>query len=326
DESMLPKLLPCVHDVSPDVRLLAIQAFGVIANAKKGGNKGGNIDCTFVKPLMDHPHVETAIAANWLTFVTGTSGDRSVARDKLKKLILSKDQHIALTAASSLSATGAQGVALAREMLERCDDSLVRINLAAYLIWQRQQYAAQVIAEELSTLSDRLSWQSCGIFTYVAAGSVTHAEAGSETCETVDLLTRLDLYSMVATCEYPGLQAILKSYLRDCTWGVSGQAASIMVQEGMQTLDGLRDLLTDPSPVVSLQAAFILAFYSQDAEALSVLLQHYPKASRAMKERILYAVASIGSSDALPFLVQTLDEPFEVLRIAAARAILLLKT
>ena len=95
-----------------------------------------------------------------------------------------------------------------------------------------------------------------------------------------------------------------------------------MIQEGLETPEALRYLLFDPTPAISSQAAFILALYFQDQEALEVLLQHYPKAARAMKEHILHAIGSIGSTDALPFLVQVLDEPFESLRIAAARAIL----
>lgn len=42
-----------------------------------------------------------------------------------------------------------------------------------------------------------------------------------------------------------------------------------------------------------------------------------------MKEYILFAIGRVGNKSSLPFLVQVLKEPFETLRVSAARAILL---
>src|SRR5262249_3489726 len=127
---------------------------------------------------------------------------------------------------------------------------------------------------------------------------------------------------MLATCEYPELSNVLKKFLINRTWGSTSQAASIIVREGLETIEALQVLLQDPSPVVSSQAAYLLAIHFQDQDALKVLQRLYKSSSRVFKERVLYAIGSFGSSAALPFLVKVLDEPFESLRVAAARAII----
>lgn len=321
DDTSLQFVQSCVNDPSPDVRLLAIQSLGIIVSVKKENS----VSSALIQPLVDHPHVETAIAANWLLFMVGNQAERALAEEKLRKWLFSPNPRVRLLAVASLGATGSQGLFIANDVMNKSSDPLVRINLAIYMIWQRNELlrASQVIAKDLAAISDRLSWGKFGIFSYVDSNCRVHVEGCERVPEIIDLQTRLDLYSMLATCDYNQLHDILKSFLRERTWGITGQAASLMVQEGLETLEAMRDLLFDPAPAVSMQAAFILAFYSQDQEALKILEQQYTSSSRVIKERILYAIGSIGSPTALPFLVQVLDEPFESLRVSAARAILL---
>lgn len=321
DDSFLPFVQSCLNDPSPEVRILAIQSLGIMASIKKENN----FPLSALESLVDHPNIETAIAANWLIFVMGNEEKRAVAQENLRKWLFSKNKKIRLLAVASLTSTGSKGLILASDIMDKSSDPLVRINLAVYMIWQRKEIlrASHVIAKDLSVIPEYLSWENFGVFSYVASNCTAHTEGLERVPEMLDLQTRLDLYSMLATCEYHQLHEILQSFLRERTWGITGQTASIMIQEGLETLEALRVLLVDPSPTVSLQAAFILAFYSQDQEALKILEKQYTVSSRAIKERILYAIGSIGSQQALPFLVQVLDEPFESIRIAAARAILL---
>ena len=95
------------------------------------------------------------------------------------------------------------------------------------------------------------------------------------------------------------------------------------MQEGLIYFEELKRLVNDDCPEIALQAAFLLAFYAQDDDALKVLTSAFANSPRHMKEYILYAVATIGTKSALPFLVQVLNEPSESLRVMAARGILI---
>jgi HEAT repeat protein len=115
----------------------------------------------------------------------------------------------------------------------------------------------------------------------------------------------------------------LRSQLTARSWGVTLEASAFVMQEHTERFECLLELLDDKNPEVSLQAAFILAHFTQNEKASDVLEKQYPKVSRELKEYILFAIGQIGAKRSLQFLTSVLDEPFESLRISAARSILL---
>lgn len=137
------------------------------------------------------------------------------------------------------------------------------------------------------------------------------------------MFCRLSLFAVGATCPNTTILEYVRNFLQDRTWGISGYAASLLLQESDQFhIDSLQKLLEDPSYEIRLQAAFLLALKNQDAKALDLLIQFYPKATRKIKELIITGVGAIGQKSALPFLYTVLDEPFPTLRLKAAGAIL----
>ena len=71
-----------------------------------------------------------------------------------------------------------------------------------------------------------------------------------------------------------------------------------------------------------LQAALILATLGGDPEAIKVLEEAYPEASREIKIRILEAIGSIADYETIPFLIAVMKEPFQMLRVVAASALI----
>jgi HEAT repeat protein len=61
----------------------------------------------------------------------------------------------------------------------------------------------------------------------------------------------------------------------------------------------------------------------QDKKALSIFESAYPLVSRQRKEQILHGIGQIGDPSSIAFLVKVLNEPFESIRLSAARALLL---
>ena len=96
-----------------------------------------------------------------------------------------------------------------------------------------------------------------------------------------------------------------------------------LIEEGdEEALSMVRELLNDPEQKIRVQAAFILALLGSDPEAVKVLQEAYPNVEREMKVQILEALAHIGAPESIPFLMNILKEPFQVLRVVAASALI----
>lgn len=313
DKKNIGLIHPLLNDPSFDVRLASINCLGVIE---------ADVSEEELQALFQHKDLKTQILGAWLALVKGKR--QTDALLCLEKYLHSSDRQVRLFCAGAIAQSGPHGISFAKKMLTHHDDPLVRLNLAMGLIWERSDL---VLASQqlLSALKDpmRLSWHSIGIFRFIGTSTSQHVGGFVRLPESQDLLLRLELYGMLATCPKTNLKDSLKTFLKERTWGISGQTAFLMIQEELLYVDELKELLKDQNREIALQAAFILAIFSQDEEALNVLQEAFPTASRQMKEYILYAIGTIGSKSTLPFLVQVLCEPFESLRISASRAILL---
>lgn len=71
-----------------------------------------------------------------------------------------------------------------------------------------------------------------------------------------------------------------------------------------------------------MQAALILALLGSDDAAVKVLQEAYSKVEREIKVYILEALGHIGDPQSIPFLLEILNEPFQVLRVVAASALI----
>ncbi len=313
DKENVHKLFDLMTDTLFDVRLVAIQTVAAL----KAKPQDAILDT-----LLSHPDIKTKILANWLSLIVGYKEKSALAA--MQQFLTVPDRTIRLFAAGAVSHIGNH----IRNHIEKFsliqDDPLVALNLAIGAIWARYdvERAARHLLHGLKEKT-RLSWHSMGTISYIGPATTIHSPYCAQLPESEDLLVRLELYSMLAACETIPLEEPLKAFLKERTWGISAQSACLMMQEGLLYEDALRGLLNDTNQEIALQAAFILAFYHQDDEALNVLMRAYNKASRQMKEYILFAVATIGTKEALPFLVEVLNEPFETLRVRAARGILI---
>jgi HEAT repeat protein len=129
--------------------------------------------------------------------------------------------------------------------------------------------------------------------------------------------------SLLAILEDSRAQEGIKAFLKRRTWGITGLAAITLLQEGDEpSLNVLRDLLKDNDRNVRIQAAMALATIGKDKGALPVLEEAYFCAGHEMKLNILGAIAHIANKEAFPFLLKVLEEPFQILKIAAASAII----
>jgi HEAT repeat protein len=123
--------------------------------------------------------------------------------------------------------------------------------------------------------------------------------------------------------EDPRATAALKNFLHSRKWQITGVAAATLLQEGDESsLELVRSLLEDPDPQIRLQACFVLAMYGKDETVLKDLQGAYAGADFEMKLHILEALGAIGSGESFSFLVGVLREPFPLLRVAGAAALI----
>jgi HEAT repeat protein len=248
-----------------------------------------------------------------------------VALRIFQKWLENPNEQVRLLAASALAQAGHKASPYIEKILHHATSPLVRLNLAIGCIRERvhEKKAAHILVDELNHIPDRLNQHQAGIFTWIGTTDEVHVPYMARLPETKDLFCRLSLLGIAATCDQTHVEEHLKGFLKDRTWGISGYAAALLIQESDQFhIDALHKLLEDPSEEIRLQAAFLLAMKEQNQQALDLFKSFYPKANRKIKELIITAIGRIGEKKALPFLCTVLQEPFPTLRLRAAGAIL----
>ena len=316
----LDLLLPLLRDTSPDVRISALNALALLRVQKIGKSAVPEI----IEPNLIDPAPEVAITAAYVLILHNEKeGSRC-----LNKWLQSENAEWRRLASAALSVSGRYGLKLALREIKENPDPYVKANLALGLIGQRIQVKMscdiihRVFEQEKNTL---WMWdnRSNPLFRSLAPSRIKHIDLIPHYPAVVDQLVRLDLLSVLSIMRYPKAQAAVKGFLQTRTWGVTGAAAATLLQEGDEEgLTAVRELLTDPDEKIRVQAALILAIVGSDPSAVKILQEAYFRVDREMKVHILEALAHIGDPSSIPFLVEILKEPFQVLRVVAASALI----
>ncbi len=309
-EEHLPLIEPLLKDTSSHVRISALNAFGLM----------GKGPC--LEQLEDSdPYV--AITAGWLALIR----DDPKGEETLEKWMFDSNPDLRRISSAAVAASGTRGVNLAWKGIRKSTDPFVRANLSISLMKQRQHVkeASRVLYEVFQGQKEMLMWDQHAnpLFRSLAPSRVKHIEQVPNYPLVVDQMVRLDLLSMLSVMRYPKSQEAIKGFLQSQNWGVTGSAVVALIEEGdEEALSMVRELLNDPEQKIRVQAAFILALLGSDPEAVKVLQEAYPNVDREMKVQILEALAHIGAPESIPFLMNILKEPFQVLRVVAASALI----
>ncbi|MBS0629428.1 MAG: HEAT repeat domain-containing protein [Verrucomicrobia bacterium] len=311
-------IVPLLRDPHPLVRISTLNTLAMLG-----------IKELDERPILQHPYVsrllndsvpEVAITANWLAILRGE--DRGV----LEKWILGSDEKYARLAAGALAISGKNGVSLAEKLMQKSDNTYVQVTLALGLIGQQHKIkeACTVINKHLVS-TEKWMWDTAmnPLFRSLGPNTVEHTPQIPNYPKVVDQQTRIELLEVLCIMKFPKAQEAVKEFLRTSTWGSLGAAASTLIQEGDdEALDVVRALLKDPEEKIRIEAAMILAMLGGDKAAVEVLKAAYPNVNREIKVHILEALAKVGDPGTIEFLLDRLNEPFQVLRVVAATAII----
>ncbi|MES2345550.1 MAG: HEAT repeat domain-containing protein [Chlamydiota bacterium] len=307
------KITPLLQDSSPDVRMAALNALGILHGE---GSKA--------LELFNDPSPEVAITAAWCAMVK----DISSGELALKRWIEGSDPKYRRLASAALAVTGKRGTALSYQLMRSSSDPYVKANLAMALIGQRQhvELACDTLYASFTAESDeKWMWdvEINPLFRSLSPSRIRHIDQIPHYPMVVDQMVRLDVLSILSMMRYPKALTAVKSFLQNQAWGASGSAAATLLEEGdEEALVLVRELLSDPDEKIRVQAALILALVGSDPSAVEVLQEVYPRASRELKMHILEALGHIGDPSSIPFLVEIFKEPFQVLRVIAASALI----
>lgn len=316
-EEVNAEMLRLLHDPHPDVRMAALNAFGLFYRKL---NQTAEIQ-EHIRPLLQDPTPEVAVTAAWAALLSGLSDEGVFERF----LTSSLPEQRRFTAAA-LSATGTFGASIAKTTLKTSQDPYVKANLALGLLGQREEIAlcSDILYE---FCQDKRMWmwdtRPNPLFRVLAPSQVRHVDHIPNYPESIDQMTRLNLIALLAVVEDPRAIDALKTFLKKKSWGITGVAAATLLQEGDEaSLEVVRMLLNDPDPNVRLQACFVLAMLGRDESVLRDLQGAYTSADHEKKLHILEAMGHVGGIESFHFLLSAFNEPFPILRVAAAAALI----
>jgi HEAT repeat protein len=325
-KEFIDDLLPLLADPVPDVRIACLSALGLLEVQRKEKTM----------PLCQDSVPSVAITAAWLHL---RQGDKEV-EEVLDRFLEGPSSTARRLAAAAVAASGYGGVKMAKEHLRLSKDPFVRLNLAQGLIGLREDLtmscleiatdleAEVALAGDLPGSRDKNSlwmWDASShpVFRILAPSRVRHIEHIANYPVIVDRLVRLDLLGLLSMLHYPKALESVKAFLKSGQAQLVGSAAGTLIQElEEEGVEALKLLLHDKEEEVQLEAALILAIWGKESSGIDLLMQAYPQATRERKIQILEALGYSGNSAAIPFLLEVLGEPFQVLRIVAASALI----
>ncbi len=313
-EGAKDEVVRLIQDTHPAVRIAALNAFGLFYREKNRGLLSG---------VLNDSDPAVAITASWAAFIIDpTLGENAMARWLSDSLPENRRM-----AAAALAAVGSRGIPLAVKTLKESQDPYVKANVALGLLGQRVEVknCCDFIYDFLE--KEKRMWmidrKPNPLFEILSPSQVRYNDQIPNFPEAQDQMTRLNLLSLLALVEDPRALPALKTFLQRKNWGISGFAAATLLHEGDEAaLEVVKQLVSDPDPNVQLQACLVLALFGKDESILRDLQGAYAGADHEKKLHILEALGKIGNTQSYSFLAGVLREPFPILRVAAAAALI----
>lgn len=308
-----------LQDTSAEVKIAALNTLSVVGISKEA--KEEILSKVIFLTQDAHPCVSIT-ACRLLMYYRS-----EIALPILEKWIAHENADLARLAACALSLSGSSGKKTAMRLLQNVDDHFIRVNLAYGMLGEEESTnkLCKAIAEFLSVQEGKIMFDVSmnPLFKMIAPSRIKHTPEMAHYPQAVDQHTRLHLLNTLAMMRYPKAEESIKHYLQSQSIGMTYAASTALIEEGAEdSIEIIRELLSDPDEKIRVQAALVLAMLGGEKEALQVLKDVYPKVDRELKIAILEALGHIGSKEEIPFLMRLLEDPFNVMKVIAASAII----
>ena len=305
-------------DSSSDVRIAALNTLYLL-----GLKDLSSSTLDHMKAMMADTNPFVAVTAGWIAL----RFDPKSALAHLKKWVGSDDDAVRRFAAFAISHGGTEGLPLARKVLKTSPDPFVRINIALGLAehGRDKAFACDAIYEFLTHCSEKIMWETAPnpLFRLLGPTRLYHIPQVPSYPLTIDQLTRLGIFSLLATLNDARAKVALRNFLSRPLLGITYAAATALIEGGEEeAFEVLRQLLEDDNELIRVQAALVLALSAREQVAICTLEEAYAQVDRDMKINILGALGHIGSRSSIPFLLERLEQPSQILKVIAAAALI----
>lgn len=276
-----------------------------------------------IEELSSSCHNFVKLSALWLRSLYGETKSLS----QLYDYVFHENEETRRLAGAFLARSGKGGEELALKALEKTTDLFVKANISYGLLGtsKNSKLLCKNIHQFLESYKDKVMWQFfiSHNFKIITPSLVRHIPEMMNYPSLIDDQTRLSLLNILAIFRYPKADVAIKKYLKAKHLGSTFVASKALLEEGGQDAEEvIKNLLNDQDIHIRLQAGLVLALYGEDEQTFEVLKEAYYQVDKELKSHIIEAFGQLGSKKAIFFLVDLLDDPFNINRVLAASAII----
>lgn len=317
-EDLYPMLFNLIQDPCLEVKIAALKVIGLRVPSKWSLEQKNIIKAYC---LDGNPFV--SLLAAWNCLLQEEDIGASIFTEKIK----SRNPSIRIFATALLSFTGFKGLPLTISIFESTKDPYVRVNLARGLLSLRilVKEASSALLHFIQDVQTPIMWDKGQyvFFPMISPSTIAPTPLCYNLRAVMDGITRLSLLNNLLAIEPTLAIQVARNYLHNHYWGLSGNAAVILMETGDDyCVDLVKDLLKDSNKKIRLQAALVLAFLHRDEAAGKVLEELYYTVRQEDRFYILEALGQLSAKQSMPFLMKLLTEPFMSIRMAAASLII----
>ncbi|MBN2480025.1 MAG: HEAT repeat domain-containing protein [Parachlamydiales bacterium] len=312
-------ILTLIKDPISDIRVSALNAFSLVYLEDVDNNVLKNI----LKPTLADSDPVVSITSAYIACLKNFD----VGEKVLKKYLFDENLENSRFAASVLAHLTKKCNYLKKLVLQKHKDIYTKANIAIGLICEREyvNHSADVLFNFLKSEKEKimLDDRKNPLFQMLIPSYIRHVDQIPNYPEAVDRMTRLNLLTMLAIIEDSRAQNAIKDFLNQKGWGITGFAAATLLKEGDgEALNQVKEVLKEKDEQIRVQAALVLALLGKEPSVIEVLKNAYPSADHELKIQILEALGNISDKDSIKFLIDVLDEPYQILRVVAASSII----
>ncbi len=305
-----------IRDTNPEVKKAAIKAVATCKVEEEEVKKA-------LIQALSFPDPEVKMTAAWALL---TSKDLAGIK-ALEYWLTHGTQEERLMAAGAIRSAGPYGVEIAKKWLGKTGNAFIEANLALACLEQRVEVdrCAKIIDTFFQSSKEQWMQEEVGdgTLSYLKKGNLSHNPLIPNYPEAVNQVSRLEVLNLLAIVGYSRAEEMIKEFLKEKRWGITGIAAELLLEEGdTSAIDLIKALLKDPDPEIRVHAALALAVWGKDDSSLPILLESYNNADWTLKVKILEACGGLGDAKCIPFLVGNLGHPSETLRMITAAVLL----
>ncbi|MGL4348161.1 MAG: HEAT repeat domain-containing protein [Chlamydiales bacterium] len=312
-QALYPLLFTILQDPSLDVKIAGLKSIGLHVPEWSIEEKNAVKACC----LDTNPFV--SMLGAWNCLLHGEDIGTNVFIEKMQ----CSNPSIRIFASALLSFTGFKGLPLIISTFQSTEDPYVRVNLARSLISLRVfvKEASLALLDFIRDTAAPIMWDKGQyiFFPMISPSNIAPTPLCYNLRSVMDGMTRLSLLNNLLITEPKVAVETARNYLHNHFWGLSANAAAMLMETGnTYCVDLVKNLLNDSNKKIRLQAALVLAFMHQDERAAKILEELYYTVRQEDRFYILEALGQLSTKQSIPFLMKLLAEPFTGIRIAAA--------